>query len=609
MRIIPSTGNLNLAEKGDTTLTSQNILWSDAAYLGDILSRIPTSYLRQLGEPGLPHSFSLGGIDWQGIGIFLDGRPLNDPVSGVFNLFDVPLESLSQIEFIPSTRSFLYGKNTVAGGLNLVTHQYSNQGPITKIRFIQGPYEHLLTDGLFAQNIVEGLNLSFGFQRQVADGRFTNAKYDSWQLRTRIRYNLSEKFNFLVTYQFLDSRNGMNGGVYADNTRSIYEEASATVVSPKAYQRMIRNDMTFSMIGRVFDDSTSLSVLDIHYTNTERDYKNPDRTFPLPLDQYSARTIGVQFRQTLNTQHYEGLIRTHLERNTINPIAGFEVSEKTYFSIAGKVDITSFQGITPGLFAKYESEGTQSSFGADVTVTPLPWIHFYGGFSRSSRFPSYLESHWPSTLPQIQVPTRAIEQHEVFEGRATIDVHNDATFSIIVSRRNVFDAFIIRSVVGSDLRYPDAVLDISPRLMIQNYAFSGKISLWKFSITTLISFAEINDDGKRKSSIPKLSGNGEIIFQDIFFRGNLHARLGMRFFFAARHDGRLFFPALLLYGENSRSSIPAHSTIDIFGAFRVGDVFFSLTLGNVLDKQYYVVPTYPLLGRHLKIGVNWFFWD
>ncbi|MBI3579776.1 MAG: TonB-dependent receptor plug domain-containing protein, partial [Ignavibacteriales bacterium] len=201
---------------------------------------IPGFFLRELGEPGQPQHMTFEGIDSRGISVQIDGRPLHDPVTGTYNLYDIPLEYAEKLEFVDGTLSPFYGSNASAATLNFVTHQYNNNRPLTKIKYLQGPSEHILSDGIFAQNVARGFNFMFGFQRLVTDGRFQNSKYDSWNLRSRLRYNYSKRLNFWLSDFYNKSTTGFNGGIDVQKSPSIFDEVTALVRTREAAQTVSR---------------------------------------------------------------------------------------------------------------------------------------------------------------------------------------------------------------------------------------------------------------------------------------------------------------------------------------------------------------------------------
>ena len=106
-RFLPGMGQIR--EEIDTTdvLHQKQFLWSDAKEVGDLLWKLPGFFYRDLGEAGKWGQLNAFGLDGRGIGIFLDGRPMNDPVTGAYNCSDMPLEFIDHAEVLSGSTSML----------------------------------------------------------------------------------------------------------------------------------------------------------------------------------------------------------------------------------------------------------------------------------------------------------------------------------------------------------------------------------------------------------------------------------------------------------------------------------------------------------------------
>lgn len=181
IRFLPGMGQV--LDEIDTTdvFHQKEFLWSDAKCVGDLLWKLPGFFYRDLGEAGKWGQLNAFGVDGRGIDILLDGRPMNDPVTGTYNLSDLPLEFIDHAEVLTGSTSILTSGEDGAS-LNFVSRLYNSFRPLTRLRFVQDPSGTILTDGVFTQNIARGLNLMIGFQRTTTVGRFTNAALDAWNI-------------------------------------------------------------------------------------------------------------------------------------------------------------------------------------------------------------------------------------------------------------------------------------------------------------------------------------------------------------------------------------------------------------------------------------------
>ena len=262
-RFLPGMGQI--INKVDTTngLYQKQFLWSDAKYIGDLLWELPGFFYRDLGEAGKWGELNAFGVDGRDIGILLDGRPMNDPVTGTYDISDLPLEFIDYTEILTGSNSIL-ASGEDATTLNFVSRSYNSYHPLTKLRFVQDPSGNLLTDGLFTQNVARGLNLMISFTRQTSNGNYPQIvntiilpSLDAWNVRTRLRYDFSSRLNISLTDFYTKASNGLNGGINLDSSANIFDAASAVVMNNYQHDDRSRRDETLSAIARIFSDSSS----------------------------------------------------------------------------------------------------------------------------------------------------------------------------------------------------------------------------------------------------------------------------------------------------------------------------------------------------------------
>jgi hypothetical protein len=164
--------------------------------------------------------------------------------------------------------------------LNFVSRSYNSYRPFTKLRFVQDPKGTILTDGLFTQNLARGLNLMIGFQRTTTMGRYANADLDAWNVRSRLRYDISDRLNIALTDFYTKTGNGLNGGIDLSLSPALFDETTAIVMNQYAHDDRSRRDVTLSAIGRIFSDTSSTTQASFYYSTLEREYWNPPNTDP-----------------------------------------------------------------------------------------------------------------------------------------------------------------------------------------------------------------------------------------------------------------------------------------------------------------------------------------
>jgi outer membrane cobalamin receptor len=605
---IPDLGTFS---KEDTThLSASRFIWTDALSLEDLLNFSPGILLRRLGSAGQPDMVSIGGIDWRGAAILLDGRPMNDPVTGVENLYDIPLEFVDHIELSKGPKSFLYAQNGSAATLNVVTRQYNTGRPVTKVRFMQGPSEHLLTDALFAQNITRQLNLTLGVQRQVTDGRFFNSAYDSWAVRSRLRYNASEKLNISLMDFYRRSVTGFNNGVLFDSTRALgvdpFNEAEAAVASRQASQTSTRRDVTLNAIAAIFPDSTWTTKAVLYYSTAERAYH--DSLAAGAFEQFSWSITGATLRQDVNMNPLSFQIGGQVESREASLVLPSVDLKKKYAAWFGSLSFHPVEIIETAGFVRGEAyaEGRSFSYGGSIKTRLAGILELEAAYSRFARFPSLQESSWGLYRSFAAGPIDLLERHTLAELTGSLNA-NAFTISASVSRRTVTNALLFVPLSASSPS--PLVIEISPELSILQFSGAAQLRLWVFDASGSVTYTEARNQDVPSLLSPKFILTGELVYRDDLLDGALKTRLGLRSRYLGRHNGVRFYPSFMVYAENAARSISPFSTLDLFGVFKIGDAFVNLTWGNVLDKNYLTVYPYPELGRHIRISINWIFLD
>jgi iron complex outermembrane receptor protein len=164
-------------------------------------SRNTTIRIRGIGSVGFN-----AGID-PAVGIFVDGVYLSRPGQSVGDIFDV-----QRIEVLRGPQGTLFGKNTAAGAISLVTNdpvfQYdarfeSSFGNKDLKRF-QGWVNVPIIDDRVATRLAAFRTTRDGLDRNVAQGTKTNDQ-DKWGLRSKTLFDLTplvdswaDNFDFLV---------------------------------------------------------------------------------------------------------------------------------------------------------------------------------------------------------------------------------------------------------------------------------------------------------------------------------------------------------------------------------------------------------------------------
>jgi outer membrane receptor protein involved in Fe transport len=112
------------------------------------------------------------------------------------------------------------------------------------------------------------------------------------------------------------------------------------------------------------------------------------------------------------------------------------------------------------------------------------------------------------------------------------------------------------------------------------------------------------------SEFPKWSGAGEFAYRDVVLKDVMELRTGVRMRYSSKYNNHSYIPLYGFYLENPPDEIIGQIfTLDIFAIAHLGDAFLTLSIENLLDKEYMTVSRYPMPGRTFRLGFNWTFFD
>ncbi len=106
-----------------TVITSDQIQRSAAQTAAEVIDRASGIKITESGGPGSVTEVNIRGANAEQVLILLDGRRLNSPSAGGYDMSNlpVPLEDIERIEIVRGASSALYGADAVGGVVNIIT--------------------------------------------------------------------------------------------------------------------------------------------------------------------------------------------------------------------------------------------------------------------------------------------------------------------------------------------------------------------------------------------------------------------------------------------------------------------------------------------------------
>ena len=597
-------------------LTKEDLNFLDYRYLGRILETIPGVFVRDQFSIGGYNQLNIRGVDWRGIAVTSNGRLLNEPASGIYNLFHFTTEYADRIEFITGPRAFLYGVNSTGGAVNLVTKNYNSNRALSKLNYTETSYNYQYSDGTFSQNISRKVNFTFGFQHQGTDGRFTSSAHEAWNMRVKLRYNLSKNFNIILSEYLTSTETQLNGGVDIDKTgipELAFDRIQAVVVNPDAFEKISRHDVDLSLVGTVLGDSTNVSMLTLYYSTNFREYRDKRNDFnvnDVRIDSdHRSSWMGALFTQDYHTEWQRFNLGANIELRQIEGSPNIGRRRNSLGNIWAKEEIVLNTTVTLAAFGRYDNYLRQSSisFGNDATVKLLDWLSVYGGLSTSKRFPTYQELFWTDSTVS-RAGTITSEEHLTAEVGARLKL-NHLDFRIAYFHRTVENPILLQPG-GSGFVFPGINFANGSKLITNGVEAKLAWHVWVLYLEGTGTFITQQDDaGTTLARYPKLSANGGLYFWQKLLNGNLDLKIGFKGKYVSASQGEEFNPEVLAYVPGSGRRLGFGSSVDGFLIAGLGNAYVHLMWENLTNARYYITPYFPVLDRAIKFGVSWQFLD
>ncbi|MGO9480223.1 MAG: TonB-dependent receptor plug domain-containing protein [Candidatus Kryptoniota bacterium] len=592
------------------TISDSEILWSDYTYSGEVLKKIPGSFLADMAQPGAPSELYFDGLGSDYTKYLLDGVELNDPTTSSINLYHVPMEFVNNVEYIDALRAPIYQFNATGGLIDFQSPLYSESQPYSKIRHIEGPYNYLITDGVFSQNVGFKSNIDFGFERQTTDQRFQNSLYDGVNIRAKYRYSIDSTQQIMATELYYRTKGGANGGSLPYDVNSlIFDQGQDPIRSYTADLTYLQHHLQVAYSKSDPNDSSrfyTLSAFFDYYNFQYGELANQNADTSFYLTNISQR-IGANLRGS--ERFLDGTLNFGAEAvREENPYNSYTLIQSTN-RISGYADeeIYLFDFLKTGIFGRgdmvagefYPAYGASFGIGNEM-------FELEAGGNVSDHVPSMSEKYFV-TQNFIGNPNLGAETDRTLQITAKIRLGDDLDFSFKPYIKLIDNPIYFETRYNGKPEYPQIADTNLSTEKIYGLDASMEITLWKFGADGNFNFVNENIDGSQARTLPEYFASGELYFHDILFTGHLNLRFGVRGQVESSFEGSEFYPAALVYYPASLNSLGPFGSSDFFLQCKVGDAVIYFTLFNLTNQEYAMAPIYPALGTSFSFGINWEF--
>ncbi len=596
-------------------LTKEDLHWIDYRSLSDILATTPGVFIRDQNSVGQYNQLNIRGEDWRSIAITTNGRPSNDPASGIYNLFLFAPEYADRIEVITGPRAFLYGLNSTGGAINLVTKNYNSNRPFSKINYTESAYDYQYSDGTFSQNISRKINVTFGFQHQSTAGRFDNNAHTAWNWRGKIRYNVSRDFNIILSEYYTNSNTQLNGGanIFASGISRALDPLRATLKNLDAFEETNRHDIDLSFVGTLLGDTSNVSLLTLYYSESVRRYRDEENAAPLNgvfiSSDHNSTWMGGLFTQNFDTDLQRFSLGSNIEIRQIKGSPNLGKQRNVIGNVWAKEEFLLGNNLTLAGYGRWDRYIGNSYLGAgtDASLQLDHWLSVFGGMSVSRRLPNYQELFWTDSTVSRVNPIVS-EKHSQMELGIAFNLSEMGNARVTYFYRRVNDALRLRNF-GTNAVFPGVLFSNSGTVTSNGIEASARLRFWVLTLEGTATYIVQRSHDSTLSEYPKLSANGGVYFWNTLLNNSLDIKVGFRGRYLSPSSGEEFNPEVVAYVPGTGPKLGQGASVDFVLIAQLGNAYVHFIWENLSNALYFTTPYYAALDRAIRFGVSWQFLD
>ncbi|MCX8057687.1 MAG: putative porin [Ignavibacteria bacterium] len=588
------------------------------------------SFLTDLGLPSNFYELSFFQSDNRSNAFLINERQINEPLTNIIDLRDLRFDEFEAIDFVFPTRSFLFSRYNNQNAIIFREWKRYSSIPLSRIRYIEGQYDNLFFDGLFNVNLTQKFNFEFGVTKHNALGRFLNSEKDLWAGKVKLTHYLNNQINFDFIYRYSKSLVRFNEGININNPflaqgepieNVLYDNQRALVINDDAYHKWTIHSID---INGILDlNEISQTKLNIYYQQSLREYRDNEHKADSirVFDNHWSKVLGISLKENLKLLFNQLELKGTYERIIIESPFFFNKVIDDYFSFYAfnQIDLVNF--LKPSIYFKINQiKGTNKNFlsyGSDLQFNFSDKWNLIFGVSRFQKIFSYDERYFYN----FSLNDFASEVFLLY-GRLTF-AFSKIKFSTEAYYRNESNPVTQSSFYS--IEQGNSILNY-PFQKVSAYGFKSDLSFsfWKLNSRLAFSFNDnfvrLNQTNYHKSIYPRFQGQFELFYNDKLFKSSLDLLTGFRIKFFSSFAGRNFsssklsFVDVRTYNDSlinfGTITIPSNFTIDLVASGRVKEsAIVYLSIENLLDRKFYLMPYYPTNDIQFRFGIAWEFYD
>lgn len=586
------------------SISIDNIIWNDRRNLNEILNEVSGFYINSFGVS------SKGSISYNGsrnVGIYRDGIQINDFLFEGFDAEFISVNEIQKIELVSDILSFLYGANSQAKTVNIISKNKFLPKLFSQLRYTQDRDGALSADFQMNFPASKKLNIILGLNNSGSDGRYKNTDFSIWRSRLKLNYYPSKKINLKYSFYYSKLNRGLFEGLNFSTEDTLNDPKLATVINSDSYEKKTGIFSDLMIISNLINDSTSFTKIRIYTQNIFREYRDEENR---------DNSNGISIMNNFHNIIY-GLDIDHNFRINLSPESLFLI----YAGLKYNINLYNYNLIN---FNNLDSNNTgdkSNNFS----------FSFLTGYSRADFFYKNLR-----ISAGIKTDFYNNNLYPLFgiEAEYLGNLSNNKMIKLSIGGNSLTKGFNYSSI----LRNPISILDtLYNDSYLNSVNFKIELKLWdlylilkQYSNNNLNIFENGSYEVKYKNKfieanilfdnfsfkyMPDYFLKSEITYFRFLFKNKLFLKTGLILKYNPAFQPMAYSQYTESFQEPNLSISKSNFNIDLFLGAKIGKANLSIVIANLFNNLNYDTTIYPwdnrggFLNSISRFTITWDFLD
>jgi hypothetical protein len=585
-------------------------IWNDRRNLAELLNDKSGFFVNTFGT-GSRSLISYNANS--NVGILRNGVQINDLFSGGFDVENLSINEIQEVEEISTPLSFMYGLNTQGKAVNIIDKDIFQPNMFTQFRYSQDRDGALFADVFMNFPVSRKFNFLVGINNHGTEGHYLNSDFALWRGRFQFNYYPSDKINLKLSYYQNKLQRGLNEGLKNNDVKdTLMNITLAEVNNPDSYEKISNYYSDLKITGKFLRDSVSLTNFTAFTQNSLRQYRDEE-------NRISPNGI-------INSKDFHS-IQYGFDLNQSLAIEPFRLSQ--FKLLAG----------VKGLYNLYNYD--MISMANQDSVFGKRYFDF-NSLDIYSRLDLLLDKALISGAIKSQKFNNSYNFMYGIDVRYSINFSKDAVLTLKGGTNNTTYGFDFESMFYNEYfgrfnnnynsarqQYFEEGFNLSYKKIYLSFLNYHNNGFNKYSILNAIYTAGLNTDNfqldlnvntfDRNNYSVKLYPSSyismDVSYKDILFKKKLKLRTGFNVKYISDKPE-------VTYDQFANVLIPVSSNagfenfdVDFYVGARIGKANINITLANLLNSLFYNTSIYPFDERNgflrtiSRFTITWDFWN